>query len=135
MDYYYYYNLTANSANNHAVPGYGNHNCVPKLYNLEEDKVKELFQLIIKLNNWRRSDEISAASANEDNAVIIYRDDELYYHDPMEEPESNLPPDDMDADEPWDAADHDHQLNLINNSNIQESWNLENLDDADDDYY
>ena len=93
--------------NKETIPGFGNHNCVLKLYSFDEEKIKELFQLIIKLNGWCRNAEISAASANEDNAVIIYRDEELHYFDPLEERESNMPLDDMNIDDPWDSADHE----------------------------
>lgn len=108
MDYYYFYNLTSALPNNEMIPGHGNHNCVFKLYNFDEDKIKELFQLVIKLNKWARNDEISAASSNEDNAVIVYRDDELSYLDAFEERESNLPQDNIDQEDPWDAADNDY---------------------------
>lgn len=108
MDYYYFYNLTADLPNDEIIPRYGNHNSVPRLYNLEEEKTKELFQLVIKINKWARNDEISAASANEDNAVIIYRDDELHYLDAFEERESNLPLDDINEEDPWDVADNEH---------------------------
>lgn len=107
MDYYYFYNISRSESNQHAIPGHGNHNCILQLYKYDDDTIKKIFRLVIMINiSWGRGDEISAASANEDNAIIIYHNDELSFHETFEEHETNLPFDDMDIEEPYDAADN-----------------------------
>ncbi len=108
MGYYYFHNISRNESNQHAIPGRGNQNCILQLYKYDNNAIKKIFQLIIMINkNWGRGDEISAASASEDNAIIIYFNDVLSFHEVFEERETNLPFDDMDIEEPYDAADND----------------------------
>jgi hypothetical protein len=107
MDYYYFYNISRNEHNKCAIPGYGDHNCVKQLYKFDDDDIKKIFQSMIRINkNWGRNDEISAASANEDNAVILYCNDELSFRGAFEERETNAPFDDMDIVDDMDVADY-----------------------------